>query len=510
MQYADNTNTSVVPSIQSVTKVMKNWNVDAENTEGLLDRLVLASQKSGAGVDYLSDMVVTNKAMLQQMGYTLDESIALMAMFEYEGLNASSIMMGFRSAITVFSEDGRDASVAMQEVIEKIGSMASESEATALSIDTFGSRAGAELAYAIRNSKFEIDDWISVIGKAEGTLAKTDEAADTLGDKWTQATNKVSAAFTGVLEPVTSGISNAFANVVGGIGDFLEKNPVVTAGLVGLAVGIGAVSAALAIKALILPVVTFLTGIFGATLSAALWPLTLIAAAIALLVAGFTLLVGAFEDSNNSATALTIASREQEAQLNDLNAEHERTVELYGESSYEAQSLQWQIDDLTAAYEASKQTLEEYKAETEEIIAAHDELMTTYNDTIDSINLEEQGTMALIDRLSELGAKTDLTAGEQEQMRTIVDKLNESLPQLALSYDDVTASLSSALELYKTTAAAQAEQERWQESQRAYTEALKEQVTLKEQIAKTEENLRLETERMNNMSDWDHFWTGGE
>ena len=86
-------------------------------------------------------------------------------------------MMGFRSAVTGFTNDGKDASVAMQEVIEQIANMASESDATALAVETFGSRAGAELAFAIRNGKFEIQDWISAVSSADGTLSQTADAA---------------------------------------------------------------------------------------------------------------------------------------------------------------------------------------------------------------------------------------------------------------------------------------------------------------------------------------------
>ena len=62
----------------------------------------------------------------------------------------------------------------------------------------------------------------------------------------------------------------------------------------------------------------------------------------------------------------------------------------------------------------------------------------------------------------------------------------------------------------KQAAEAQAEQERQAEQKQAYVDLLKEQANLEEEIAKAEENVRLEQERMDNMSGWDHFWTGGE
>ena len=192
MDYSQITGSEVVGAVQNVTKVMKNWGVEVSDTESLLDKLSAAGQMSGISVDQLSNLIVQNKATLQQLGYGLDESIALLSMFEYEGLNSSSIMMGFRSAVTGFTNDGKDASVAMQEVIEQIANMASESDATALAVETFGSRAGAELAFAIRNGKFEIQDWISAVSSADGTLSQTADAATTLEEKWQKASNSIS------------------------------------------------------------------------------------------------------------------------------------------------------------------------------------------------------------------------------------------------------------------------------------------------------------------------------
>lgn len=494
MQYADNTNSSVVPAIQSVTKVMKNWDVEVSGTEGLLDKLTYAAQASGASVDALSDMVVTNKATLQQLGYGLDESIALLSMFEYEGLNASSIMMGFRSAITNFSSEGLDASAAMQEVIGKIGSMADESEATALAIDTFGSRAGAELAYAIRSSKFEIDDWISAIGSAEGTLAKTDEAADTLADKWTQASNSMSTAFTNVLEPVTNGISNAFAGLLGGIGNFLNKHPVLTAALIGIATalglaaaGVAAVSAALAIKAAILPVVTALTATFGVTLSAAIWPITAIVAGVAALVAGIVMLVNWLGKSDEEFNGLTATSKQHYEQLEELNAEYERTVALEGENSEAAQKLAADIAGLEAVYESTRMTIEEFVAQNDALIESHNSLIESYQSSMDNLTKEEKSTTALVSKLEELASKTSLSAAEQQQMSAIVGKLNEEMPSLALSYDEVTGSLNQSVDAIRALAQAQAEQQRQQAQFEAYTSAITEQTLLMEQLEKAAE-----------------------
>jgi len=497
MDYSQITGSDVVGSVQSVTKIMKNWGVEVDNTEGLLDRLAIAGQASGMSVDSLSDMVVQNKATLQQLGYGLDESIALLAMFEYEGLNSSSIMMGFRSAVTGFSADGRDASTAMQEVIEEIKNISDESEATSLAISTFGSRAGAELAYAIRNGKFEIQDWIDTIDGADGTLATTANAATTLEEKWTQASNKMNTAFSNTVSPAVNAISSAFAGLVGGIGDFLTQHPVVTAALTGIAAGILAVAAGIAIYKTATTIATVVTALFGTTLSVALWPITLIVAGIAALTAGLILLFNWLGNANQEFDSLTTTSKQHYTAVQDLNSEYERSVELYGENSEEAQRLAAELETARAVYEANKMTIEEFVAANDKLLESHQKIVDCYSDGMEKIASEEKSSTALIAKLSELSSKTELTAAEQQQMSAIVDKLNTQMPELALAYDKETGALNRSVDAVKALAKAQADQQRIETQHQTYVSVLAEEADLRDQLAKAAEEQAAAQERAN-------------
>lgn len=498
MMYADNTNSSVVPAVQSVTKVMKNWDVEVEETEELLDKLTYAAQASGASVDSLSDGVVTNKAVFQQLGYSLDESIGFLSMMEYEGLNTTSVMTGLRTAIGNITADGQDAATGLNEIITEIANMADESEATALAVDTFGSRAGTELAYAIRNGKFEIEQWTSAIENSEGTLAKTDDAADTLADKWTQASNSMTTAFTSVLEPSINKISLVLADVTSGAADFLNKNPAVVAGLTGLALGIGVIAVATQAKTVATVAATIATAAWDAVL--ALNPVVLIAAGVVALVSAIGLLITAMGDSETEYDTWTASTKRQYDELENLNDEYERACEQYGETSEEASRLKYQVDDLSESFESSKQTVEEFTAECEALCEANDKLVSSYQEGTTEINNNEIGTLALIQKLEDLATATNSSTTAETEMKAIVDKLNEELPDLALSYEDVTASAKGTVAILKEAAEAQAEQERFQKSRESYVALLEEQAKLEEQIAKAEENVRLEQEKITD--DW--------
>lgn len=510
MVYSDNTNSNVVPAVQAITKVMKNWGVAVDDIDILLDKFTFAAQSSGASVDYLSEMVVSNKSMLQQMGYSLDESIALMAMFEYEGLNASSIMMGFRSAITNFSSEGKDASTAMQEVIEQIASMADESEATALAIETFGSRAGSELAYAIRSGKFEIEEWVSSMENAEGTLARTDEAADTLADKWTVAGNSIKTAFTSVISPAANTASTALAGFVQGVGDFLNEHPVVTTALT--AIGVGFV--ALAGYIIVAKVAALASVPAFKAMAKAIWaahgPIGLIVAGVAALVSGIVMLISWIGKQNEEFNSLTATSKQHYEQIEQLNSEYEETVALYGENSTQAQQLAADIAGLEAVYESTKMTLEEFVAQNDALIESHDALIQSYHSSMTEIDAEEKSTQALISKLDELSTNTERTEGEQLQMEAIVKKLNSLYPDLALSIDDTTNSLEQSVDAYRALAEAEAAEQRTLQQYESYVKLLSDRANLEAQINKAADERAAAEERYQNASVWDKIWNVGK
>ena len=419
--------------------------------------------------------------------------------FELLGMNAD--MMSEK-----FAAGGDTARTAFFEVVNALESMDDPLAKNAAAVGLFGTQY-EDLEATVLPVLAGIEGGTLDMYDAVGTLA---EGASSMGDEWQAAGNSIKAAFGSAITPAVSAGSSALAGFVQGVGEFLQEHPAVTKAITAIGVGLGVVVAGFALYAAGSAVATAATALFGTTLSAAIWPITAIAAAIAAVTAAVLFLVDAFQEDLGEVEGLTATTREQYYELQDLNAEYEEACEKYGETSEEALRLKYQVDDLTAAYEANKQTVEEFTAEVDTLIQSHDELISSYEESMTTLDQNAVGTMSLIQKLDDLASTTNRTAAQEQQMRAVIDQLNTDLPDLALSYDDVTSSTEKSIEAMKQAAEAQAEQERQAEQRQAYVDLLKEQATLEEEIAKAEENVRLEQERMDNMSGWDHFWTGGE
>lgn len=496
LDFADVTGGNAATSVKSVTQLMNQWNVSADEMESVLSKLTYAGQASGISVDTLSSELTTNKAVLDQLGFSLDEATAMFMNFELSGTQTTTVMTGLRTALS------SGAISSLEELYDILDQLADGTMTAADATEIFGSRAGTAITNAAQQGVFELDEMVAALENSSGTLETTAAAAQTLDEKWKQATNNVSSAFTTTLEPSISGVSSKMAELVNGIGDFLNDHPVVVKAVTAIgavlgtvAVAFAAVSAAVGIYNAVTAISTAVTTAFGVSLSAAILPITLIAAGIAAVVVVVSELIDVFGGADDEMQGMTATTKAQYYELEELNAEYERACAEYGETSDEASKLKYQIDDLSEAYEANKQSVEEYVAEVEDMIETNREAIQSYEDSIAAVDDSEVANFALIAKLDDLASSTDKTSETQTAMQTVIDSLNNSIDGLNLTYEDLIENQDATVQSIKEAAEAQAEQERQAEKYQEWIELLKQQAQYEEELAAATDEVTLAEEQ---------------
>lgn len=192
------TGQDVSTSIAQITRLFGDWGIKSKDTGKTMDYLWKVSQTTGIGVDQLSTKLTQFGAPLRQVGFSFEESAALMGKWEKEGVNMELVMGGLRVALGKMAKAGKDPQKEFPKIIKQIKEAGSAGEANAIALEHFGARAGADMAAAIREGRFEIDDLMKTLDSSDETIGKAAKDTETLGDKFNKLKNNTMLA----LEPI--------------------------------------------------------------------------------------------------------------------------------------------------------------------------------------------------------------------------------------------------------------------------------------------------------------------
>lgn len=436
LDYSRITGSDVVGSVQNVTKVMNQWGIEGKNVESVLDRLAYAGQISGASVDSLSQTLITGAASFQEVGLSLDSTIQLLADFELAGINSSTAITAMRTAVNNFTNDGKDAEIELQNVITKIASMEDSTEATSLAVETFGTRAGQQLASAIRNGTVSIDSFNASLESADGTLRKTAEAGETLGEKWEKSNNKIKAAFTSALQPTIDKFSSGFANVMNRVGNFLNKHPAVTKAIVAISTGLGVAAVAIAGVTFAVNIAIPAITAFGTSIQAALGPISLISLGATALVGGILALTSVFSSSEDQVADYNGTMEECADEIERAQAAYDKACELYGENSTAAQELSDNLETLNAQYEKGGGRIAVYAEQAEKLAQSFDEISSAQKKAMEEIDKTETSGLTAVAMLESLSEQSHLTNADLDLMTEYADYLNDEFDcNIKVNYD---------------------------------------------------------------------------
>lgn len=344
------------------------------------------------------------------------------------------------------------------------------------------------------------DKYNSVLESMRTSAGATEKAYSTMADTTDKSKQRMENSFNNlkisvgdVLNPALTQVYEGFTNVFAGMSDFVDEHPAVVAAISAIAVGVGGFTGALAAYNLATTAAKFVTEAFTATLAAN--PYVLAAAGIVAVTAAAVTLTGVLITQSDEYEGMTATCRDQYDELQRLNDQYNAACEQYGENSDAANSLRYQLDQLNDEFEANRQTVKEFVAECDGLVESHNKVMDAYNSSTSSIKDQELGTLALTQRLGELASQNTQTTASYTEMKAIIDQLNADVPGLGLTYDGVTESVDATVEAIKKAAKAQADSEYKAEQQQTYVDLLKEQSSLKQQIAEAEANLDTERQR---------------
>jgi len=198
LRLSDMLDTDAATTAANFTRTLGDAGIATEDASATLDKLFLATQRSGVGIESLMQLMVQYGAPMRQMGFTVEDSIALLAKWEKEGVNTGLVLGSLRIAAGKFAREGRPLRASLLQTIEAIQGAADASEALNLGMEVFGARAGPDMVAAIREGRFDIESFVTSLQDAEGAIM----AAASATDDWPQKLKVLKNQITTALAPL--------------------------------------------------------------------------------------------------------------------------------------------------------------------------------------------------------------------------------------------------------------------------------------------------------------------
>lgn len=301
--------------IESSTRLFNSFGVTAEDAEGTLDFFWKTAQATGISVSTLTSNLTKFAPTFKNLGLSVEESAALLGQWEKAGVNSARAITGLGKAAGLFAKENIDFKTGLQSSLSIIKNAPTDLEATRNAIGLFGEKAGPELAKAIREGNFELDQFVTNIRNGGESISDALAATDGLPEAFQQLSNVVMDALKplgDILETILVDAINAVIPLIKSFGDWFRglsddtKLAIVAVGAFAAALGPVLIAAATLVTTFtaLLPALTTIgtaaATVGGTLLAVLLNPITLIAGAVAglayLFPETFDAIIGFFVD----------------------------------------------------------------------------------------------------------------------------------------------------------------------------------------------------------------------
>lgn len=220
IKFAQLNDTSVTASIDNVQAAMAAFDVETESAGDVLDILNKAAQNTGVDINKLSGDLTANATSLREMGFGLNTATGFLASLNKNGVDASSVMTGLKTALKNATKDGQSMEQALYSLTAKIKGAKSETKAMQLATELFGGKAAPALTKAIREGRLSFDELANAIqdygdsvdGTFEATLDPVDEFKTTLNELKIVGMELVQSA-----APLIKSLAEGLRNAVSGL-----------------------------------------------------------------------------------------------------------------------------------------------------------------------------------------------------------------------------------------------------------------------------------------------------
>ena len=172
IKFADINDTDVTGSVDSVQKVLSAYNLEAKDTESVLDALTKVSQNTGISIGTLESGLLNNATAFKEMGLSMEQSADFMGKIEMSGADVNSVMSGLSKALKNSAKDGKDMGMALSELQDEVLNGTDSMDGLTAAYELFG-KSGDKVFEAVQSGAIDFQSLGESALDAGGTVTNT-------------------------------------------------------------------------------------------------------------------------------------------------------------------------------------------------------------------------------------------------------------------------------------------------------------------------------------------------
>ncbi|WP_172193239.1 phage tail tape measure protein [Actinomyces faecalis] len=208
--------------ISATTAAFGAFHIEGEGVSTAMDDLFRVSQATGVGMNDLATSVQTNALALQEMGFSFEDSIALVGSLDKAGVDADATLTAMRKGMINLAQPGEDLTDAFSRVTGQLqGYIDAGDTAAALDLagTVFGTRGAAQMVQALQTGTLSMGDLTAAAGVTGDTILGVGQDTQDAAEKWQILKNKGMEA----LEPLASAVFGLAGDALGGLVDWIDS-----------------------------------------------------------------------------------------------------------------------------------------------------------------------------------------------------------------------------------------------------------------------------------------------
>jgi len=453
-----------------VTDALTAMGYAAGDAGKLADVMAAASSNANTNVSMMGQTFQYAAPIVGALGYNMEDTAVAIGLMANAGIKGEKAGTALRSVLTRLSAPPAECAKAMEKLgisitdsqgkMKPLGTVIddlrkafdglSESEQTQLAKSLAGQEAMSGLLAIVNAAPADYDKLTKAVNSSTGAAEKMATAMQgNVGGKLTLLKSQLESIYLTIWKKVEPSISKAIDTISKALskvnwddfgnkaGAALEKLGDGLAWLIDhkeqVIVTLGAITSAFAVK----KVVDFGTGLASTakTLASIVKPASTAASAVSGIA---TAASGAATATAGAASSTGILSAAFGALTSPVGLATAGILAAVAAMTLSADAIKRSSTELNANMKAT----EKLAKKQEEGTKALEENRKAREANLKTANDELRDTDALIYRLETLAKRTNKTTSEKKEMQAIVEKLNELVPDLALSYNAETDALS--------------------------------------------------------------------